>query len=191
MRLIRTATYLVAIGAQGRRMANAPTHFDGTLDELFERYIARNVLSADSVAHFHRHLVQYVGGEDPLFLIRMIRNTERRQIYVTSDGSRFKATDNAPAWWIHSALFQKAYFEAATFPTVIATIPTHLFDIARYRSTANASGWHFAHIFHVEGPEHELRVVGAPRCDRPIHPQCASVQLLSRPEDGLDALGRR
>ena len=150
MRLIRTATDLLAIGAQGRRMTNAPTRFDGTLDELFERCIARNVLSAESVADFHQRLDEYVSGEDPLFLIRMIRDTERRQIYVTGDGTRFKATDNAPAWWIHSALFQKAHFEAATLPTVIATIPTHLFDIARYRSTANASGWHFAHIFDVK-----------------------------------------
>ena len=150
MSLIRTATDLLAIGAQGRRMTNAPKRFDGTLDELFEGYIAQNVLSAESVADFHRRLVEYVNSADPLFLIRAIGDTERRQIYVTGDGTRFKATDNAPAWWIHSALFQKVSFEAATFPTVIETIPAHFHDVVRYRNTANASGWHFAHIFDVK-----------------------------------------
>ena len=157
MSLIRTATDLLAMAAQGRRITSAPTQFDGTLDELFERYIARNVLSAESVTDFHRRLVEYVGGADPLFLIRMIRDTERRQVYVTGDGTRFKATDNAPAWWIHSALFQRARFEAATFPTVIETIPAHLFDVSRYTSTANASGWHFAHIFDVKDRNTDYR----------------------------------
>lgn len=150
MSIIKNASDLITVAVRGQRMTSSPAQFEGTLAELFERYIAPNLASSKAVAAFHQLLADYVRSSDPLLLIRYMSGAQRRSIYTTRDGTRFKATDNAPAWWIHCALFHNATFPNEYFSAVVAGIPAHLFDIARFPFTANAVGWHFAHIFDVK-----------------------------------------
>lgn len=128
-----------------------PATYDGTLDDFIERYVLRNLPSPDAVSRFHRAFAAYVRTPDPLFLLRAVRATERRQIYATRDGTRFKATDNAPPWWVHAALLQDCDIAPGAFANVIATIPAHMFDVPPVTPpTASAAGWHIAHTFPVK-----------------------------------------
>ena len=130
----------------------APAEFSGTLDQFCSRYVLSNLPEPAVVADFHRQLTAYVRGPDPLLLIRRVNGTERRQEpYSTSDGTRFRATDNSPAWWTHAALLQGCRIAPGAFGDVVATMPIH-FHFARKLSakTANEAGWHVAHIFDVK-----------------------------------------
>lgn len=134
-----------------RQVAQGPTQFKGTLKNLFENFIEPNLPAPDVVADFHRHLVEYVRSEDPLFLLRMVRDTTRREEYRTADGTRFRATDNAPAWWTQYAMLQGHTIAAGHIGDVIESIPAHMFDVSKtIPAAANASGWHIAHIFNVK-----------------------------------------
>jgi hypothetical protein len=132
-------------------MTRAPDHFDGSLEQLTESFILPNLPSAEAVTAFHKVLVDYCGRPDPLFLIRYMRDTNRGDVYSTAAGDRFKATDNAPVWWVHHALFHEIELSAGTFPEVIATIPTHFFEVARQiPKNISSAGWHVAHIADVK-----------------------------------------
>jgi len=129
----------------------SPSAFDGTLDDLFERHIAPNLPSADDVADFHRAIRAYVKRPDPLFLVRQMRGTVRRTTYTTRDGLRFKATDNAPAWWTQTATFHGARIASDAIVDVIATMPAHILDSPLPRPlAAGPRGWHLAHILPVK-----------------------------------------
>src|SRR5437660_1692941 len=102
--MIRVASDLLRV-PRTRRLPTAPVGFDGTLEELYITHIEATLPSADAVASFHSTLVDYLNLPKPLFLIRMMKGTERGQIYSVADGSQFKASDNAPAWWTQAAAF--------------------------------------------------------------------------------------
>jgi hypothetical protein len=147
---ITTAADARRLVASARPFVPSPPSFHGTLEELVERFILPNLPSAESVNDFHAGLAEYVTQHDALFLLRAVRGAERRQVHHTRDGTRFKATDNAPAWWIHAALLQGYTIPAAAFANVIATLPTHFHDVKKLCGlTANDAGWHTAHIFNV------------------------------------------
>lgn len=129
MSIIDNEDQVITLASHGRPMTASPARFDGTLDDLYDRYVAPNVLSTESVIQFHSVLANHAFSHDPLLLVRYVRDTERRRIYTTRDGTRFKATDNAPAWWIHAALFHEARFAPATFGRIVGAIPTHMFDV--------------------------------------------------------------
>ncbi len=154
----------------------APAEFSGTLDQFCSRYVLPNLPAPAVVADFHRQLTAYVRGPDPLLLIRQVTGTERRQEpYSTSDGTRFRATDNSPAWWTHAALLQGCHIAPGAFGDVVATMPIH-FHFARKLSarTANEAGWHVAHIFNVKDGDTDYRswsraeIIG--RFVRNVHP---------------------
>ncbi len=146
-----TAKQFLTRNASVRRMTSSPSVFDGSLDELCERFVAANLPSASIVKRWHRLLINYAASKDALFLIRYMMGTDRRQTYHTDHGGRFKATDNAPAWWFHFALFHELEPTADEFREIIATIPTHLFDVkSQLPVNINANGWHVAHIFDVK-----------------------------------------
>ena len=88
-------------------MTPSPATFDGTLDDLARRYVLPNLPHPDAVAQFHRQLVAYCQEPSPLFLVRYVGETERGRDYLTGLGDRFRATDNAPAWAVHYALFHE------------------------------------------------------------------------------------
>lgn len=133
-----------------RSYISSPSAFAGTLEELFDGYIAHNLPSAESVERVHRQLVTYAASRDALFLVRRVRGTERGVAYEAQDGVRFKATDNAPAWWMHATLLREGQIADDAIGAVIESIPNHMFEIAKTSApTANQSGWHIAHIFGV------------------------------------------
>lgn len=170
-----TAQELVAKSRLNRAMCRAPESFSGTVEELAKTYVLQNLIKRPQVASFHELLVEYLESSDPLFLIRALGDTERGQIYRADSGGRFKATDNAPAWWIHFALFQEIRLPTASFATVIETLPTHFFEVAsQVPESINAAGWHVAHIFAVKDRNTEYRKWNTRelvrRCVRNIHP---------------------
>src|SRR5258705_9166160 len=119
-----TAQELVLSARAARQIHRAPDTFSGTLEELTTAYAWHNLLAPEQVTRFHRLLLEYFDDPDPLLLIRAIGRTSRGQIYQTS-GGRFKATDNAPAWWVHYVLFQEIELRASSFSSLIETVPTH------------------------------------------------------------------
>ncbi|MDB4909081.1 MAG: hypothetical protein JWO05_3865 [Gemmatimonadetes bacterium] len=173
---IRTAADAKLAGDSKRQMLESPAEFDGTLQELSDRYIVPNLPDPRVVEAFHRALMNHVRSSDPLFLLRHMRDTVRRETYATSAGQRMKMTDNAPAWWTQAALFRGCEVADGAMATVIETIPTHMFDVPATtpKQTANAKGWHIAHIFDVKNRDVDYaswsreEVVG--RCIRNLHP---------------------
>lgn len=168
-----------------RPLVHSPPVFSGTLDELWDGYIEPNLPDAETVGDFHRELVAYLHEQRPLLLIRQVRGMERRGEYVTADGTRLKATDNAPAWWVHYALSQRCRIAPEAFARVIETIPAHLFEVSRTMPTsANAAGWHIAHLFAVKDGQTDFRswrrgeAVG--RFIRNVHP--CNYGLVPKPE---------
>lgn len=134
-----------------RALISSPATFSGTLDELWDDYIEPNLPDPAVVADFHQALADYVAGPGRLLLVRRVGDMERRSDYITNDGARLRATDNAPAWWVHFALFQGCRVAPNAFGHVVETVPTHLFDVARAMPTsASAAGWHIAHVFAVK-----------------------------------------
>ena len=146
-----SAQDIIAQTERSRRMIPAPTTYFGTLQDLATTYVLPNLIAPARVEQFHRSLVEYLNESDPVFLVRAVSTTERGQIYRTREGSLFKATDNAPAWWVHFALFHEIDLSASSFASVIETIPTHFFEVARQiPESVSSAGWHVAHIFSVK-----------------------------------------
>jgi hypothetical protein len=180
---ITTAADARSLFASAHPLVPSPPSYDGTLQDFAGEYVIPNLPSAETVEVFHDQLRAYILAEDPLFLVRAVRGTERRGIYKTDDRTRFKATDNAPAWW--TALAQGYQIDDDAFAEVIATMPAHLFDVAKTCApTANGAGWHIAHIFDVKDRnvdyERWTRVDIAERFIRNIHP--CNYFLLAHPE---------
>ena len=128
------------------RIPAAPEHFDGSLSELYEDWASKVLLPVSSVQAFHEELVTYLKSADPLFLTRMVRGQERGAIVRNREGHRLRATDNSPAWWIHSKLFQGLSTHANGFSAFIESIPCHMFE-SRLPESISSAGWHVAHIF--------------------------------------------
>jgi hypothetical protein len=168
-----------------RTMVPSPGAFSGTLGQLWDRFIESNLPTAGAVARFHHELASYVQGRDALLLVRQVRGMERREEYATEDGTRLKATDNAPAWWVHYALLQDCEVAPGAFARVIETMPAHLFDVSRTMpASANSAGWHIAHLFGVKDGTTNFRTWRGPdavaRFVRNIHP--CNYGLLPKPE---------
>lgn len=129
-----------------RRMLPPPPRFSGTLDQFYE-HVLPNLPSPEIVEYYHQILLDYCSTTDPLFLVRQVSGT-RRDIYTTTRGDRFKATDNAPAWWMHFTMFHEHPIAPNAFPTAIASAPAHFHDaLAQIPKSINAARWHVAHIF--------------------------------------------
>lgn len=133
-----------------KRMMSPPPQFSGTLEKFYE-HVLPNLPSPEIVEYYHRILLDYSSTIDPLFLIRYVAGTERRRIYTTKRGDRFKATDNAPAWWMHHTMFHQHRILPNAFADAIATAPAHFHDaLTQIPNSINAARWHVAHIFQVK-----------------------------------------
>jgi hypothetical protein len=126
-----------------------PTTFDGTLRELYSGWAERVLLRTDVVEEFHDLLVSYLQAADPLFLVRMVKGTERGVTVRTAAGQRLRVTDNAPSWWIHRELFAGRIPDRAAFGAFVDEVPSHMFRIPKGENISSA-GWHVAHIFDVK-----------------------------------------
>lgn len=149
--LIRSAADARGLAQTRDPLIRPPARFSGSLDDFIDEYILPDLPEAEVVAAFHDTLVEYVGSSDSLYLVRAVRGTNRRESYRTGDGTRFRATDNAPAWWVHATLVHGGRIASGAMAKVAATMPAHLFDVAATAPpTANAAGWHIAHILPVK-----------------------------------------
>lgn len=150
------ATLTSAFDAKTARTAGwtlpvSPTAFDGNLEEFAARHLLPALPAVEVVLDVHEQLVRHVKQPDPLFLIRHIRGTVRRQEYRTRDGARIRATDNSPAWWMYAALRAGHRIAPDAVAEVIETIPCHMFDVAsRSAPVPSDAGWHIAHILNVK-----------------------------------------
>jgi hypothetical protein len=185
VRSIRTAADARAMSKGARALVPSPAAFEGTLEELSDRYVMPNLPLPEAVTAFHRILANYVRRTDALFLVRYTSRTARKEIYSAADGVRFRATDNAPAWWTFAALAQDYRIAPDAIGEVVATMPAHLFQVAATCGpTAAEAGWHIAHIFDVKdgntGYERWVRSDVVRRFIRNIHP--CNYFLLPRPD---------
>jgi hypothetical protein len=185
VRELRHARDLRSLGRDARPLLQSPAAFSGTLEELAERYILPNTPSPAAVVGFHERLEEYLRTPDPLLIVRYVRDIDRGRICTTADGTRFKAADNAPVWWIHYALVQDCRIAPGAFGAVMDSLPTHLFEIsATLKDSANAAGWHFAHIFAVKDRSTDYRrwtrADAIARFVRNVHP--CNYFLLPKPE---------
>jgi hypothetical protein len=132
-------------------MRQAPAEFEGPLTELYDEHLASVLPCIECVEQFDRWMAQYCAEPDPELVVRSVRGTVRRERYTTSDGTRFLAADNSPAWTVHAALMEQDLRTYADFRTLLAQMPMHMFDVKKQaRQTANDFGWYVAHIARVK-----------------------------------------
>jgi hypothetical protein len=119
--------------------------YDSTFTAFVEEQLDALLPDRRTVEHYHRLLMNYIDGADPLFITRMVSGQERGKIVATSDHTRLLPSDNAPAWWMHSVMFNGIEVPEEEFSTFVADTPTHFFEVARF-PTVSTAGWHVAHI---------------------------------------------
>jgi hypothetical protein len=150
-----------------------PAEFDGQLGEFFDRWAQRVLLPTDAVEEFHDGLREYLASRDPIYLVRSVAGLTRAQTIRTANGSWIRATDNAPAWWIHRELFLGGARRTMPFDAFIAAVPCHMFHLGTADHVSTA-GWHVAHIFNAKNRDTDFqrwtREELARRLVRNIHP---------------------
>ena len=131
---------------RGRRIPVAPpVPYEATFAQFVEEWLDALLPWRRVIFAFHRELMGYVGGPDPLFIVRQVKGQERGEIVRTRDGTRLLPSDNAPAWWWHMKMFHGATVSTENFAEFVRTTPTHLFQVSGYY-TVNTAGWHAAHV---------------------------------------------
>ena len=160
---------------QSRAMTPSPAVFEGTLDALYMEHVEPNLPTPEAVAYYHGLLVDYCLQEDPLFLLRRIGKMKPGQIYETTSGNRIKATDNAPAWWMHFLTFHNTAFSSAGFAKEVLNAPVSFIEVQkRFPNSINKAKWYVAHIFPVNNGDTRYqewdRTKLASRFLKSIHP---------------------
>lgn len=130
-------------------MIEAPKDVILPIEELFDKYAKKLLISEQGMEHFHKSLVEYYKTNDPIFLIRQIKQQERGLVFSNDLGHLIKPTDNSPAWWLHYQLFQDKTEAFHDFNALIESIPCHIFKI-KEKENVSKSGWHVAHIFNAK-----------------------------------------
>lgn len=139
-------------------LPGSPKVFSGTVQKFFSQVITQTLLPVEEVVHLHRLLAAYVREAAPLFLIRAVSGTDRRSDYQTHEGLTFRATDNAPSWWMYGSLFAGHRIDDGYTRAVIESLPCHLFDVAsRSAPVPSKAGWHIAHILPVKDRNTDYR----------------------------------
>ena len=155
-------------------MIKAPEAFSGTLDDLYEQYVSKLLLSLDVVEEFHQSFRSfYLNDADPLYLVRYVSDLERGQTIRTADSSCLRGTDNSPAWWIHYQLFYGKQHQFVDFPAFLDAVPCHMFSV-RLPEHVSMAGWHVAHIYEAKDRNQDYhhwdRAELLRRTARNIHP---------------------
>ena len=157
MTLLRTAREATLAERELPPLPRSPEAFDGSLEEFFERVIEPTLLPVQQVLEFHEAIARYVSGPSPLLLLRAVSGTERRSDYDTSEGQTFRATDNAPAWWVYGMLSAGHGIDPECVDAVIRSMPCHMFDVpGASAAVPSKSGWHIAHILNVNNRDSEF-----------------------------------
>jgi hypothetical protein len=134
--------------SESKAVPVSPSHFQGTLAELTEKYLCSVMPEASSVESIHRHLKAYCKQEAPLLLLRYEKIADRCTDLTMPNGAIIRWTDNSPAWEIHHAAFQGLNWSTAEFDTFVRTIPCKMFGVKN--SSINKSKWYVAHMFPVK-----------------------------------------
>src|SRR5437762_8406441 len=81
-----------------------PFQFQGSWLQLYRQYIEPNLPPVPLVGRCHSWMKRYSQEETAVFPVRYVRGTERRKIYLTSDGTQIAPSDNSPARVLHALL---------------------------------------------------------------------------------------
>ncbi len=129
-------------------LPEAPIEFEGTLDDLYCRYIEPILPTPAAVERIHHLLVQHTTRPNPLLLLRQRSKTTRGEERELPEGGTIRWTDNSPAWWMHHLTFTEIQVQGADqFEQLLREAPVHFFENARAGSGAiNQRGWHVAHL---------------------------------------------
>lgn len=119
--------------------------YEATFADFVQGQLVRVLPAEEQIRYVHRQLMDYVVRPDATFITRKVSGQERGEVVTTSDGTALLPSDNAPAWFFHSVMFNNAMPSEPAFADFVRETPTHFFDVAKYQ-TVNTAGWHVAHI---------------------------------------------
>ena len=143
---------------KGRPIPPSPSTYKGTLADLYMHHIQPVLPDPEVVRAWHDALADYCRSDHPLFVVRYVKGLERGRIYKMVTGDRLRPSDNAPAWWVHYAVFNGLCVQAADMERVMADVPAHFYDVHRaVPASINTAGWHVAHIWPVKDGNTEWR----------------------------------
>jgi hypothetical protein len=119
--------------------------FEATYSEFVQQRLAPLWPAEEVIRHHHRLLMEYIREPDAVHIVRKVSGQERGVLVSTADGTTMLPSDNAPAWFWHSVMFNGIKVDRARFPGFVRQTPTHLFEVSKFQ-TVNTAGWHVAHI---------------------------------------------
>lgn len=130
-----------------REIPRAPTSFSGTLDELYEKHAKHVLIDTGQIKEFHRALMDYLKMDDPVFLVRYVRDMERGKVIRTNRGHLVKGSDNAPPWYIHKNLYTQPFTGTHSCADFLTSAWCHFHNTHNHRPHINSQDWYVAHIF--------------------------------------------
>lgn len=129
------------------KIIGAPNSLNGNLEEFYTKWANFVLINSQDVIGFHKLFYDYYfGQQNPIFLVRMVKGMERGNTIQNRYGHLLRATDNAPAWWIHYQLYSNQIKQTSQFSKIVENIPCHMFAV-RLPDHISRAGWHVAHIF--------------------------------------------
>jgi hypothetical protein len=152
-----TRQWIAEILAARPAILTCPSSFDGPLPDFHTQYVLPNLLDPSMVQYYHELLMEHCSSDGLLPIVRAVSGTEkwrisepaRQKVYVTRFGDRFKATDNAPSWWMYQVVATGLRIPRTCFADVLLEMPMHMFDVGKRLNLSvniNAKGWHVAHL---------------------------------------------
>jgi hypothetical protein len=139
-----------------RPIPYAPDTFSGLRSGYIAQWLDPMLSDVSEVDRLHHLLDRYVQSPSNALLVRRVTGMERGTVYQTRTGALLKATDNAPAWWWHSILFNRVRVDSENLSCFIEATPWHFYQMGKW-TTINHSGWHAAHIFDVKDGDTDWR----------------------------------
>lgn len=131
---------------KARAIPQAPDPpFESTFSDFVQQHLAPLWPAEAVIRHHHQLLMDYIREPKALFIVRSVSGQKRGEAVTTLDGTKLLPSDNAPAWFWHSVMFNGLRFDRARFREFVQESPTHLFEVSRFQ-TVNTAGWHVAHI---------------------------------------------
>lgn len=137
----------------------APQSFDGTLDQLYTDHLGKVLPEPGRIALLGPLITRMVTNGELCMPRYFGRDDARRDVRIGSGGQSILFSDNSPNWCLHALLRGTIELNEHWVRRLLPKIPRHMHDVkrtigsldARFASTANDSGWYFAHIFDAKG----------------------------------------
>jgi hypothetical protein len=152
-----TTQWIEEIRAARPPILSCPSSFDGSLADFHAQYVLPNLPQPSIVEYYHELLKENCSSDVLLPIVRAVSRTEkwrisepaRQKVYATRLGDRFKASDNAPSWWMYQVVSSGLKIPRTCFADVLHEMPMHMFDVGKRLAPSlniNAKGWHVAHL---------------------------------------------